>query len=49
MGAQRGQRGHPRGRAARAQARRPGLLPAQRGGDHREPRAEAGRAAARGT
>jgi transcription-repair coupling factor (superfamily II helicase) len=27
----------PRGGAARAQARRPGLLPAQRGGDHREP------------
>ncbi len=26
----------PRGRAARAQARRPGLLPAQRGRDHRE-------------
>ena len=27
----------PRGGAARAQARRPGLLPAQRGRDHREP------------
>jgi transcription-repair coupling factor (superfamily II helicase) len=35
--AQRGQRRDPRGRAARAEARRPGLLPAQRGGDHREP------------
>ena len=35
--AQRGQRRDPRGGAARAEARRPGLLPAQRGRDHREP------------
>ena len=33
----------PRGGAARAQARRPGLLPAQRGRDHREPARDAGR------
>jgi transcription-repair coupling factor (superfamily II helicase) len=38
----------PRGGAARAEARRPGLLPAQRGGDHREPPPGAGRADARG-
>ena len=38
----------PRGGAARAQARRPGLLPAQRGRDHRAPARDAGRAAARG-
>ena len=33
--AQREQRRHPRGGAARAEARRAGLLPAQRGRDHR--------------
>jgi transcription-repair coupling factor (superfamily II helicase) len=38
----------PRGGAARAEARRPGLLPAQRGRDHREPPPGAGRADARG-
>ncbi|KAF5288547.1 hypothetical protein FQR65_LT20939 [Abscondita terminalis] len=47
--AQRGHGRHPRGRAARAQARRPVLLPAQRGRDHREPQAKAGGNPARGT
>jgi transcription-repair coupling factor (superfamily II helicase) len=42
------QRRDPRGGAARAEARRPGLLPAQRGRDDREPARQAGRAAARG-
>ncbi len=38
----------PRGRAARIEARRPGLLPAQRGRDHREPAPEARGNPARG-
>jgi transcription-repair coupling factor (superfamily II helicase) len=42
------QRPDPRSRAARVQARRPGLLPAQRGRHHREHVRSARRAAARG-
>ena len=41
--AQRRQRHDPRGGAARAEARRPGLLPAQRSRDDREPPRDAGR------
>ncbi len=46
--AQRGERNDPRGGAARAEARRAGLLPAQRGRDHRPPPRQAAGAAARG-
>ena len=41
------QRRDPRSRVARTEARRAGLLPAQRSRDHREPQAEAGRNPAR--
>ena len=47
--ARRGAGPHPRGRHPRTQARRPGLLPAQRGGDDREPSRAARHADSRST